>query len=310
LWCWLLWGLWGCAGSETVTTEGRDEPRRAADGRGEPRLAAGLTELPARYQCDAPGADLDCFDYVPGGTFWRGAQASDPAAPGYDPDAAPEEGPPREVTVRPFWMQRYELNGTAFGHCVKGGWCSVDDVLTEGPLANYGRDEQRERPINGITWEGAVKACAFFSSRLPTEAEWEFAARGTDGRRWPWGNEPGCGTGSINETARWSLTVKADDCNHQGTLLPRELRGEGPFKTTGLAGNVAEWVSDWYAPDAYRSADAVDPQGPSSGAARVQRGGGWTEHDPLALRSAARAAMPPQAKLPDVGVRCVWQPAQ
>lgn len=280
----------------------------APDGAAPPRIAPGLAELPERYRCDQPGAGLECFDFVPAATFTMGAQASDPGGPAYDPLAMPEEGPPRQVQVSGFWIQRYELNATAYGHCVHDKWCSEDQVLTEGPLANYGRPERREHPINGVTWQGAVDVCRYFSSRLPTEAEWELAARGVDGRRWPWGNEPGCGTGSTNETAKWSMEVKVGECNHTGTMLPRELRGDGPYGTTGLAGNVTEWVLDWYSPDAYGSGGSTDPRGPDDGAARVQRGGGWTEEDPANLRTTARYAMPPDGRLPDVGLRCVWIP--
>lgn len=263
--------------------------------------------LPTTFKCGQQGASSSCFAYVPGGTFQMGAQAADPSGPNYDPAARPDEGPVHEVTVSPFWILKYEVQSDQVGLCLGKGWCHPEDYARGGYM-NVGTD-RRNQPANGVTWEGAQRACAWMGGRLPTEAEWEFAARGTEARRFPWGDLPRCGVAKgdaegLGPAFRGKDDVPETECAQDGTAATGQLRGASPFGVYGLAGNVWEWVSDWYAPDAY-SAGGADPKGPASGEARAQRGGGWTSADPLELRSAARGSQRPDQKLPDVGFRCV-----
>ena len=255
--------------------------------------------LPAEYKCESKSANTACFVYLPGGTFWMGAQATDPAAPGYDPAARPEEGPVHQVTVSPFRIQRFEAESSAFEVCAREGWCRPDDIAG-GAMSTYQVAEKAGAPINQLSWEGAQRLCAFLGGRLPTEAEWEFAARGVAGRRFPWGAEPDCGV-SPSDPSRVGPQAR---CEVEGPQATGRLRGSTPEGLMGMAGNVWEWTADGYAPDAYARHAATDPTGPEGATTRVQRGGGWTSEDPLELRSAARGAMRPDQRMPDVGVRC------
>ncbi len=249
---------------------------------------------PPEMQCEVSNG-LDCFVRIEGSTLTMGAQSADPSAPAYDPLASADEGPPSQVEVGTFWIQRHEVHAGTWTLCEEQGSCHLEDVLSKGPLATVGTEARREHPVAGITWEGARRYCAWAGGRLPTEAEWELAAKGTEGNRWPWGDAPGCGLGTVNKDAAWSHDVDSDlRCNNRSTRPSRDLRGASAYGVVGMAGNVAEWVEDPYRP--YGSSD--------SSALRVQRGGGWTETDPSRLRTTARSALPPDQKLPDVGVRC------
>lgn len=260
--------------------------------------------------CGPAKAPWTCFLRVPGATFWMGAQSEDPAAPGYDAAATANEGPMRPVTVGPFWIMRHEAPVGLFRACVNAGKCSEADVLSTGGYATWRPGEAQQRdidnlPLNGITWKGAVDACAFLGGRLPTEAQWELAARGTDGRRWPWGNRAHCPAFSP-DSAFMTTDDRTDTCAQDGPVPMANLPDAGPYGTLGMAGNLWEWTADWYAPDGLPAAGSVDPTGPVSGTTRAQRGGSWTAATPDDLRVTVRGGLDPEAKLNDVGFRCVF----
>lgn len=268
------------------------------------QLPAGIREMPASFDC-ARSRAIACYVAIPGATFKMGAQATDPAAPGYDPAASPGEGPVHEVTVSPFWMQKHEVSTNIATRCIETGGCDRAEFASGEPLLNLGTDHN-EHPINAITWEGARQVCAWAGGRLATEAEWELAARGTDGRRWPWGNTVACPTVGVDPKQPWEIGHTAPPCLQRGTLPFNDLRGPSPQEVVGMGGSVWEWVADWYAEDAYAQHAAKDPRGPETGTRRTQRGGGWMDEDPTEMRATNRIGVDPSAKLPDVGARCVW----
>lgn len=193
------------------------------------------------------------------------------------------EGEPRVVTVGPFWMDRTEVTASAYARCVNAGVCTA----VSDPFGQVRGD----LPVVNVTYAMASTYCAWVGGRLPTEAEWEFAARGTDGRTYPWGERTpdcvltrmaGCGVGPVPV----------------GTLPA----GASPFGVLDMAGNVAEWTSDRagrLSPGSYR-----DPVGPSEGHMRIVRGGAFdgTESE---LRTYARAERDEREARYDVGFRCV-----
>lgn len=298
--------------ASTEPTEGPDGVPNTPSG--EPRPGAGGAEPPMSLRCDQPGVgQLDCFRWVEGGRFLRGAQSADPAGANYDAAALPDEGPPQEVTLTGFWIMQHEVPVWLFKRCVDAGACDRSQVESSGGFSTWVDDKDgqpRNEAINGLTWTGAVEVCTWMGGRLPTEAEWEFAARGPEARRFPWGEEPGCG---VQTERRMQADGRAPPremrkgpCEHLGVASPSDLLGPSPSGVLGMAGNLWEWVDDWYAEDAYANSGTIDPRGPAKGSLRVQRGGGWTSTDPLELRAAARGSAPPDTKLNDVGVRCVW----
>jgi formylglycine-generating enzyme required for sulfatase activity len=252
---------------------------------------------PSEMQCEHNRSN-GCFLQIPAGTVWLGAQATDPAGPAYDPDARPDEGPPREVAVPSFWMQEYEYDFTTYARCAATeGGCkpAVEDVAVlrgEQGLSEF---------VAGVTWQEAVEACAFLGARLPTEVEWEYAARGSDARRFPWGDVPPCGLGArVDRFAEQPQALWNQIPGCEQAASPQNPRGRSPFRLVDLAWGHWEWVADWYGP----TSPAGQP--PATGTRRVQRGGAWNAEHPSDLRAAARGSMKPDSRSADVGFRCAW----
>lgn len=240
----------------------------------------------------------DCFVRVEPAEALVGAQSADPGGSGYDPQATATELTPRKVVVAPFWIMRHEATAGFFARCVAAGACRWDAVEREGPLSNFSDPGRRDHPANLVTWEGARAACRWAGGRLPTDVEWEVAARGTSGLRFPWGEEPGCGLPAQAVTEEQRLVgaaARADmmrpPCAASGTVATTRTVGVSPFDVAGMGGNVWEWTDG--------------PVEDGSGM-RPQRGGGWMSVDAADLRASSRLLAAPELKLPDVGFRCVW----
>jgi iron(II)-dependent oxidoreductase len=255
--------------------------------------------LERRPQTDKMG----CFVRIPAGAFLQGAQSADPAGPNYDPAAEADEGPPRRVQLPEYFLQKEEVSVGQFEQCVSAGACAAAEVVPGSGYFTYG-PARPMHPVNGVSWRGATAYCAWVGARLPSESEWEFAARGPDARRYPWGDaEPTCDHAVLRD-------FRGRGC---GQDSPRQVNDHPKIDETQhmllhMAGNVWEWVDDWYAEDWYARAPAGSPAGPPSGERRVQRGGGWTD-EALTLRASLRGALDPDARLDDVGFRCAAEPA-
>ncbi len=180
----------------------------------------------------------------------------------------------------------------AYKKCVDAGMCGV-------PGCDWYPSGTPNRPVVCVDWNDAIAYCTWAGKRLPTEAEWEKAARGTDGRKYPWGNQTatceyaviydgsdyGCGTGST-----WDVCSKSP-------------AGDSPYGLCDMAGNVWEWVSDWYGSDYYSNSPASNPTGPVSGSGRVVRGGGFYFNVDN-LRASSRNDVIPSFVNVNLGFRC------
>jgi serine/threonine-protein kinase len=155
-----------------------------------------------------------------------------------------------------------------------------------------------DQPVLGVTWEAAAAYCEARKARLPNEAEWEFAARGTDGRLFPWG-----------DTAKVGDEIPANWTSGAAVKVGSYPKGASPYGALDMAGNAWEWVHDWYSADYYAaSAGALNPVGPASGTQRVLRGGGFSQRDPaggVEYRATYRLPFAPNATEPAFGFRCV-----
>jgi formylglycine-generating enzyme required for sulfatase activity len=227
---------------------------------------------------------------VPGGAFKMGDNFG---------DGLPRERPVHTVDVDAFYIGKFE---TTNGEWKKfrddagyddpkywpGGRVSPKDMIPYWTQANNhggATPDSDSYPVLGVNWDSAVAYCNWLSAktgkkyRLPTEAEWEKAARGTDQRRFPWGNE-------INHTfANYVETAKFDTGMKVGSFPA----GASPYGAMDMAGNVMEWCSDWYARDYYASSPGKNPKGPATGAYRVVRGGSFFV-EAFDVRTYARSA--------------------
>ncbi len=254
----------------------------------------------------APGSAMIL---VPAGSFVMGSTGDDVVAALLDCQREPggdrceqnlfaNEAPLHRVTLSAFWLDRTEVTIGDYARCVATGRCRA---LPLGQGAT--RFDHDRFPASLVTWEEAKTYCEYRGARLPTEAEFERAARGVGGRRFPWGDLYNAHASNHGRLA-WQATDPSDGFAELAPVGSFPA-GRTPDGFLDLAGNVAEWVADRYAPE-YEDADATDPQGPplaSSTPARVVRGGDYRSAAPW-LRGAAREAEEPGTRRPWIGFRC------
>ena len=203
-----------------------------------------------------------------------------------------EESPRREVYVDAFYLDRYEVTTARYAKFLQAtGSVSPPDGWEDADTGSGGA-----LPVIGVNWSDADAYCRWAGKRLPTEAEWEKAARGTDARIYPWGNDA-----PTLERANFGGSATSP---YRGGLAPVDAHpaGKSPYGAQDLAGNASEWVADWFS-ERFASSDVRNPQGPPSGDGRVIRGSGW--HDPPdRLKSTKRYHADPDQRLDDLGFRC------
>ena len=235
---------------------------------------------PGSVPVEITGKDGAPMVLVPAGEFTMGNE-------GWDAD----EKPVHRVSLDAFYMDKYEMTTARYatfmqetGREQPAQWKDVNPA-TDGA-----------RPVVGVSWHDADAYCRHYGKRLPTEAEWEKAARGTDGRRFPWGHEE-----PTNRHANFGAAWIGYE-----TLLPVGSleAGKSPYGIYDLAGNTWEWVADWYDMDYYKKSPDRNPTGPSRGGSKVLRGGSWYNmlYD---LRSTNRNYYVPAKQLFDLGFRCL-----
>ena len=227
---------------------------------------------------------------IPEGTFVMGSDASN-----FD-----YEKPAHQVALDAYYIDKYEVTNALYKACVDEGVC--DQPVNPGV---YSDSQFAQYPVTFVKWQMAVDFCEWRGARLPTEAEWEKAARGTDERSYPWGNEfvdsnaNFCDGKCILAAADKSI----DDGYQEAAPVGSYPKGVSPYGVYDMAGNVWEWVADWADEDYYANSPEANPQGPETGKLRNIRGGSW--HDPQGfLLSYARGANQPSLILKELGIRC------
>jgi len=199
-----------------------------------------------------------------------------------------DEAPVHKVYLTAYYIDRYEVANGEYRKFIKATGHRTPDFWTDPDLS------APELPVVGVSWEDADAYCKWKGKRLPTEAEWEKAARGLDGGRWPWGNE--------FDPSRANLYGSAD--GFQFTAPVKSFpAGKSPFGVYNMAGNVWEWCADWYAEDYYANSPAKNPKGPARGQLRVIRGGSWDDTK-AKLRVTNRYADYPTNSAYNLGFRC------
>jgi formylglycine-generating enzyme required for sulfatase activity len=208
-----------------------------------------------------------------------------------------DEKPVHTVALDVFRLDRTEVTNAQYRHCVEAGSCEESSFKDDD---KFNGDNQ---PVVGVTWEDARSYCQWAGGRLPTEAEWEYAARGAEGRTFPWGNEFD-GTRlnycDVNCEYDWA-DGKVDDGYARTAPVGSYPAGANWCGALDLAGNVWEWVADWYG--SYPPGRQVNPAGPASGDTRVLRGGSWADEASFA-RCAYRFGVGPDSRDDGGGFRC------
>lgn len=228
---------------------------------------------------------------VPAGEFLMGSASSDSAA-------ASDEKPQHKVYLDAYLIDRTPVTNAMYAKCVAAGACRPPWGSGSAERSQYyGDPRYADYPVIYVSWEDAQAYCKWAGGRLPTEAEWEKAARGTDGRLYPWGNEP-------PDAQRCNFNEKSRDTTPVGAYPA----GASPYGVLDMAGNVWEWMADWYDEKYYASAPMRNPQGPSSGKLRVMRGGCWMNFDGPDMCAANRLPDLPETSTACIGFRCVRSP--
>jgi formylglycine-generating enzyme required for sulfatase activity len=235
---------------------------------------------------------------VPAGEFLMGSTNA-------DRDAVSDEKPQRKVYLDAYRIDRTEVTNAMYAQCVAAGACKAPTNSISATRRNYYADPQYANyPVIYVSWDAAQTYCKWGGGRLPTEAEWEKAARGPstgsgDGRIYPWGNEaPTCDRLNYDSGRA---------CIGDTTPVGAYPQGASPYGALDMAGNVWEWVADWYDEKYYAAAPARNPPGPSSGQSRVLRGGSWYYYL-RNVRAAIRNRNAPGYVDNNVGFRCARSP--
>lgn len=281
---------------------------------------------------------LNDMVYIPGGEFLMGSEDDDSII-------ADGEGPIRKVTVKPFYMdattvtnEQFQKFITATGYVTeaeKYGWSFVFHLLVSEATAKTVKQSPRQTPwwyvVEGATWDhpegpdstiesrmdhpvvhlswnDAQAYCKWAGKRLPTEAEWEFAARGgLEGKRFPWGDE--FMPNGVHQTNVFQGTFPHTNTVEDGYISTAPVKAFTPngYGLYNVSGNVWEWCKDWFNPNYETHGGPDNPQGPRSGSGRVIRGGSYLCHDSYCnrYRVAARTSNTPDSSTGNMGFRCV-----
>lgn len=223
--------------------------------------------------------------FVPGGPFEMGST-----------QATPDELPVHTVILDPFYIDRYEVTNARYRPCVAEGVCQAPTTCVYGKPA-YSDTGKANHPVVCVSWSEAKTYCEWRGATLPTEAEWEKAARGTDRRTYPWGNQNPT-QALLNYNGNVGKTTP-------GGSYPE---GMSPYGAYDMAGNVWEWVADWYDKNYYTSSPAVNPTGPASGDFVVLRSGAFND-DRTHVRATNRNKDKPTGTADSLGFRCARSPS-
>jgi formylglycine-generating enzyme required for sulfatase activity len=277
---------------------------------------------PSAQATETVAAALEDMVFVPAGEFIMGSAAGE----GLD-----NEHPQRRVTLDAFYIGKYEVTNAQFSQFVDAtgyttdaetagwGWAWTGEDWEEVEGADWrhpqgpdsGIEDKMDHPVVQVSWNDADAYCQWAGVRLPTEAEWEKAARGTDGREYPWGNSVADGSKlnycDVNCEQAWKDS-SVDDGYADTAPVGNYEAGKSPYGAYDMAGNVWEWVADWYDADYYSRAPDSNPPGPDSGDRRVLRGGSWYGYEGDA-RCVDRYGGAPDVRISYFGFRVAASPS-
>jgi formylglycine-generating enzyme len=237
------------------------------------------------------------------GPFLRGCNQA------VDNECYPDEYPYRQLRLSAFYIDTYEVTVTLYKACVAAGGCTDTSVSFDPVFCNYALDGRENHPMNCVDWQQSKDYCEWARKYLPTEAQWEKAARGTDGRKYPWGNMP-------EASCAYAVTglsglIGGLGCGENRTWeVGSKPYGISPYGAYDMIGNVYEWTADWFSESYYAQAPESDPLGPANEdgdfLSRVLRGGNWDNNYLENFRASYRTYNSPTARSSTSGFRCAY----
>ena len=199
--------------------------------------------------------------YIPAGTFTQG---------GLDPNATTDEKPAHKVTMPAFWIDKFDVTNAMYLQCVNAGACNPPQNFSSKTVTSYfNNPDYNDYPVVQVTWGDAAAYCKWAGRRLPTEADWEYAARGTTINTYPWGDD-------APDNTRANFNYAVGDTTKVGSFPA----GASPFGVLDMAGNVNQWVSDFYDANYYAKGVVLNPTGPTARTnffGRVIKGGSFQD---------------------------------
>ena len=220
--------------------------------------------------------------YVPAGSFMMGSN-----------DGDSDEVPVHQVTLDSYWIDQTEVTVRMYRTCVDAGVCAEPETTKSETHSSFFYNTAFDNyPVVYVTWYDAVDYCSWVDARLPTEAEWEKAARGDKENTYPWGN-----AAPTNQHANYDNNLGDVD------IVGSYPMGISPYGALDMAGNAYEWVSDWYDPDYYEVSPSFNPTGPLTGERHTLRGASF-DTSAKVIRAANRGSYPPDTTGNDDGFRC------
>lgn len=266
----------------------------AADDKKAPLIPAG----------EPKGKDAAPMVLIPEGEFTMGTEEVGNQTHQGNPNENPEHG----VKLRAYYIDQFEVTVDRYAKF-------LDATKHDPPLWDEDATvSASDRPVVGVAWQDAADYCKWTGKRLPTEAEWEKAARGTDKRRFPWGQmQPFVDIVNYNRGVwvSYPITLAAVTSGLDGMSIRHGLKtgGTSPYGLYHMSGNASEWVADWYDGEYYNKSPKENPTGPEQGDKKVIRGGSWSD-PPRNLRVTARFKATPDYQDSTIGFRCVLDAAQ
>lgn len=271
-------------------------------------LSLGSGEPGARLNGAQPeslvGKDGAPMLLIPEGEFIMG---TDDVGAGWH-QGNPNEHPEHAVKLKSYYIDQFEVTIARYATFLEAAKHSAPPSWDDEAVNSAG-----DRPVVGVDWEDANAYCQWAGERLPTEAEWEKAARGTDKRRFPWGDmQPFVDIANYNRGlwVSYPITLAPVTSGAEGMSIRHGLKdgGKSPYGLYHMAGNAAEWVADWYDREYYGKSPKENPTGPASGEKKVLRGGSWGD-PPRNIRVTARFSADPEFRDTSIGFRCAMDAA-
>ena len=242
--------------------------------------------------------------------FWMGCAEE-------DPQCMNNEKPRHRVIASSYQMMRSEVTVALYRKCVEADRCRdhVDSAFWDRktqrkwtPFCNWGRPGRESHPINCVAWSQARAYCKWIGAELPSEAQWEYAARSGDERLFPWGDKFECDLGNFDDEDQLDPFIlgEPDECDGHPETAPvcSFPGGASPFGLCDMAGNVREWILDWFGKNYYSQCPMNDPVNWTVGEFRTHRGGSWIDDEPRWVRSSGRVRSHPGFRYPVLGFRC------